>query len=100
MPGRSASCGARKYVADPDGERGEQLGDGVVQQQRGGGHLAEAEVDDPALLPPVVDEEVGLAQVAVGDPVAAQDGGLLPDPVEQAVADLAVVAVEGQPFDE
>jgi hypothetical protein len=46
----------------------DQFGDVGGQQEVGGRDLAEAEVDDPC-LPGVVEEEVGEAEIAVGDPV-------------------------------
>ncbi len=59
----------------------------VRQQEVGGGHLAEAEVDDPHLAV-VGDEHVGEPQVAVRDAVASEVGDRRPDRCEHLIGDL------------
>ena len=64
--------------ADVDARRRQQLGHVGGEEQVRGGQLAEAEVDEPHLAV-VVEEDVGEAEVAVGDAVPAQSASELPD---------------------
>ncbi len=77
----------RTLGPDDDARRGDQLGHIGGQQQVRCGDLAEPEVDHPH--PAVVGaEQVGQAQVAVGDAVPTQEAHLLPDLTEHLVGDL------------
>ena len=80
----------RTFGADVDARRADELGDVVGEQQLGGGHLAEPEVDDPHRAVGA-EEHVREAQVTMGDPVAAQVGDCLPDGEEDLVGDVVRV---------
>ena len=84
----SGGMGDGALRADVQAGRGEQLGDVGGQQQIGGDHLAEPEVDEPHLTT-VVEEDVRQPEVAMGEPVPPQLTDEAPDRGEHVIGHLA-----------
>jgi hypothetical protein len=81
------------------GGRGQQLGDVGGQEERRRRQLAEPEVDQPHRAVRRK-EDVGEAQVAMGDAVLPQAAHLLPDRRQHAVGDLVgLQPIEAAPLD-
>ena len=79
--------GDRPLRTDIDRRRQDELGDVLVEQIVGGGHLREPEVDDHRLAL-CGDEHVRATQIAVRDARFAHDPHLFPHAVQEVVGDV------------
>jgi hypothetical protein len=91
--GNNGVDGSRR--ADEHGRRYEELGDVEGEGPVSSGRLRESEVKEPR--PAVAaNEDVGAAEIAVGDSRGVENGDLIPQGGEELVGDVAE-SVEGDP---